>query len=203
MSAAPGAWPAVLVDGRVRLRPLRRRDRPVWSRVRAENASWLERWEATSPLPPVGPPPSFRRYVADLGREARAGRALPFAIDYDGALVGQLTVAPIIHGALCAGSVGYWVARAVAGRGIAPTAVALAADHCWTVAGLHRVEIAIRPENGPSLRVVAKLGFREEGLRPRYLHIGGDWRDHRVFALTAEEVPGGLVRRWHDLRGAV
>ena len=36
-----------------------------------------------------------------------------------------------------------------------------------------------------------KLGFREEGLRPRYLHIDGAWRDHLVFALTAEEVPEG------------
>lgn len=199
----PGAWPAVLADGTIRLRPLRRRDRAAWFLLRAENVTWLEEWEATSPLPAGGPPPSFGRYVADLGREGRAGRALPFAIEYDGALVGQLTVAPIAYGAMCAGSIGYWVARAVAGRGIAPTAVALAVDHCWTEAALHRVEVAIRPENGPSLRVVAKLGFREEGIRPRYLHIRGAWRDHRVFALTPEEVPGGLLRRWHAARDVV
>ena len=41
--------------------------------------------------------------------------------------------------------------------------------------------------------MVEKLGFREEGLRPRYLHIDGAWRDHLVFALTAEEVPEGLL----------
>jgi ribosomal-protein-alanine N-acetyltransferase len=44
--------------------------------------------------------------------------------------------------------------------------------------------------------VVEKLGFREEGIRPRYLHIDGGWRDHLVFALTADEVPEGLLRRW-------
>ena len=44
--------------------------------------------------------------------------------------------------------------------------------------------------------MVAKLGFRPEGLRPRYLHIDGDWRDHLVFALNAEEVPGGLLPRY-------
>ena len=49
---------------------------------------------------------------------------------------------------------------------------------------------------------MAKLGFRPEGLRPRYLHIDGDWRDHLVFALNAEEVPEGLLRRWENLRGA-
>jgi ribosomal-protein-alanine N-acetyltransferase len=48
--------------------------------------------------------------------------------------------------------------------------------------------------------VVAKLGFRPEGLRPRYLHIDGDWRDHLVFALNAEEVPEGLLQRWDNLR---
>jgi ribosomal-protein-alanine N-acetyltransferase len=65
---------------------------------------------------------------------------------------------------------------------------------------LHRIEIAIRPENEKSLRVVEKLGFRPEGLRPRYLHIDGDWRDHLVFALNAEELPGGMMRRWEGLR---
>jgi ribosomal-protein-alanine N-acetyltransferase len=59
-----------------------------------------------------------------------------------------------------------------------------------------RIEIAIRPENTKSLRVVEKLQFRPEGIRPRYLHIDGDWRDHLVFALNSEEVPEGLLRRW-------
>jgi [ribosomal protein S5]-alanine N-acetyltransferase len=58
------------------------------------------------------------------------------------------------------------------------------------------MEINIRPENAASLRVVEKLGFRDEGLRPRYLHINGAWADHRSFALTTEEVPEGLLTRW-------
>ena len=84
----------------------------------------------------------------------------------------------------------------MAGRGVMPTAVAMAFDHLVGTVGLHRVEVNIRPENAASRRVVEKLGFREEGLRPRYLHIDGDWRDHVVYALTAEEVPGGLLARW-------
>ena len=54
----------------------------------------------------------------------------------------------------------------------------------------------MRPENTASLRVVDKLGFRDEGIRRRFLHIAGDWRDHRTFALTAEEVPDGVLNRW-------
>ena len=97
-------------------------------------------------------------------------------------------------------TLGYWVDQARAGRGIVPTAVALATDHCFSALGLHRMEINIRPENGPSLRVVEKLGFRDEGLRLRYLHIDGEWADHRSFALTAEEVPEGLLNRWNSRR---
>ena len=61
--------------------------------------------------------------------------------------------------------------------------------------GLHRIEVAIRPENTSSLRVVEKLGIKEIGYAPRYLHIDGDWRDHKLFAITREEVPLGLLHR--------
>jgi ribosomal-protein-alanine N-acetyltransferase len=60
------------------------------------------------------------------------------------------------------------------------------------------MEICIRPENGPSLRVVEKLGFRYEGLRRRYIHINGEWRDHFCFALVTEELDVGVLRRWLD-----
>ena len=134
--------------------------------------------------------------IRDLNRQAREGRSLPFVVTYDGELVGQLTVSGITWGSACWAQIGYWVDRDHAGRGIIPTAVALASDHCLFTMGLHRIEIAIRPENTASLRVVEKLAFRAERRAPRYLHIDGDWRDHLIFALTAEEVPGGLLRRW-------
>jgi [ribosomal protein S5]-alanine N-acetyltransferase len=69
-------------------------------------------------------------------------------------------------------------------------------DHCFFALGMHRLEVNIRPENVASLRVVEKLGFRPEGVRRRYLHIDGAWRDHATFALTPEDVPGGLLTRW-------
>ena len=117
-------------------------------------------------------------------------------------LVGQLTVSSITWGSLRSANIGYWVDEACAGRGITPTAVALAVDHCFGPAALHRVEVCIRPENAASLRVVHKLGFRPEGLRRAYLHIDGAWRDHEAFALTAEDVPEGLLNRWHVTRSS-
>jgi len=121
---------------------------------------------------------------------------MPFAVTYEDRLVGQLTVANIVWGSACSATIGYWVDRAVAGRGVMPTAVALVTDHCFRTVGLHRIEINIRPENAASLRVVEKLGFRYEGVRVRLLHIHGSWADHRSFALTAEEVPEGVLARW-------
>ena len=189
-----------LADGEVLLRPLRLRDERAWHQLRNANARWLDPWEATSPVPLTGQPPTFGQYLRALRSEARRGQSLPFAVEYRGRLAGRLTVSQITYGALRSASIGYWVGEEFAGRGITPTAVALATDHCFRALGLHRIEINIRPENAPSLRVVAKLGFRDEGLRERYLHIAGRWADHRTFALTAEEVPGGLLARWHAVR---
>jgi len=188
-------WPVELADGNVGLRPLRYRDARQWRRLREVNAAWLDPWEATSPDPLV-PPMQYSQLVRSMSAEARAGRALPFTVTYRGEMVGQLSVAGIGWGSLRSAHIGYWLGRHVAGRGITPTAVALAADHCFFAMALHRVEVNIRPENAASLRVVEKLGFRDEGLRLRYLHIDGQWRDHRTFALTVEDVPQGLLARW-------
>lgn len=188
----PAGWPAHLREGSVQLRPLRLRDARAWRQVRAANAKWLDPWEATSPEAGTAPP-SFRQMVTSMNRQARAGRMLPFAVVHTDLFVGQLTVGGITWGSLRSAHIGYWVDERVAGRGIIPTAVALSIDHCFFTLGLHRIEVNIRPENRASMRVVAKLGLRDEGLRERYLHIDGAWRDHRTFALTVDEVPAGVL----------
>ncbi len=199
MSGRTGhGWPVVLTEGEVTLRPMRRGDGRLWRAVRSANADWLAPWEATHP-DPAGRPPTYRQMVRSFNREARAGRMLPWAVELAGTLVGQVSVSAITWGSLRSGQVGYWVDRRVAGRGVIPTAVALAADYCFFTVGLHRIEVNIRPENRASLRVVDKLGFRPEGLRRRYLHIDGAWRDHATFALTVEEVGEGLLPRWRSL----
>ena len=169
--------------------------------MRAANAAWLAPWEATPPEGSRGEA-SFGEMQRWMRAEARAGRMLPFVVTYDDRLAGQLTVAGIAMGSMRSAQIGYWIDVRAAGRGVTPTAVALATDHCFRVLGLHRIEINIRPENYASLRVVEKLGFRDEGIRERLLHIDGGWRDHRSFALTAEEVPEGLLARWRRRRAA-
>jgi ribosomal-protein-alanine N-acetyltransferase len=201
-------WPASLEDGRVGLRPLRMRDAAAWSEVRTRNEAWLRPWEGR----PESQQPAtwaerhstvvFTTMLRNVRKESRAGRTLPFAVTYDGRLAGQVTASNIVRGAFDSASVGYWVDGAIAGRGVLPTALAMLVDHCFQTVGLHRIEANIRPENTASRRVVEKLGFREEALHLRYLFIDGAWRDHLSFAVTREDVPEGMLRRWHAVRAA-
>ena len=191
----PTAIPT-LREGAVTLRPIRLRDARILERELMANRSWLRTWEATSPYAPM----SFdtRASIRSLLAHSRTGSGLPFLVEYNGELAGQLNVSSITWGSLSSASIGYWVGEEFAGRSITPIAVALATDYCFAQLGLHRMEICIRPENAPSLRVVEKLGFRYEGLRRRFIHINGAWRDHFAFGLVAEEVRGGVLRRWQD-----
>lgn len=185
-----------LTDGDITVRGVRVRDARKLERELMGNRSWLRKWEATSP----GMMTNFdvRSSIRWLLANARAGAGLPFVIEYQGEIAGQLNVSSITRGSVSMATIGYWVAERFAGKGLTPTAVALVTDYCFYELGLHRMEICIRPENEPSLRVVEKLGFRYEGLRRRFIHIDGDWRDHFCFALVVEELPVGVLRRWKD-----
>ena len=198
-------WPATLnepdlLDAPVVLRPVRVSDARTWREIRVRNASWLRPWEPSNPetplvRSPIGP---YVSMVRTMRREARQGVALPWVVSYGGEFAGQLTVGSIVWGSSRSGQIGYWVDEAYAGRGIIPTALAMAVDHCFRVMGMHRLEASIRPENVASRRVVEKLGFRDEGVRVRQLHINGAWRDHICYAITAEEVPTGILPRWRS-----
>lgn len=179
-----GHWAGSLV----RLRPLRSRaDRKEFLALREQNADWTRPWDSTSPHTPARRM-SFAQMVRQHDREARDGLGLPFAVEVNGALAGQMHLFSIVHGALMSGAAGYWIAKHLAGQGITPFALAMLIDHAFGDCNLHRVEVNIRPDNPASLRVVAKLGMRDEGVRKAYLHINGEWHDHRTFALTVEDL---------------
>lgn len=188
-----------LAHDSVSVRVVRIKDAKRLEQLILGNREWLRPWEATSP----DSANSFdiKGQVRGLLRQMDNQTGLPFVIELEGVVVGQLNVANILYGSVSSAVIGYWVAPEVAGKGITTTAVALVADYLMNAVGLHRVEIAIRPENLASLRVVEKLGFRYEGYLQRYIHINGAWRDHYLFALTYEDVPGGILTRW--INGAV
>ena len=184
----------VLTQGDISLRIVRTKDAKTIEGLVLGNREWLRPWEATNPYGPNSF--DFKSQIRALLRQLERSEGMPFVILYQGEIVGQLNVANILHGSVSSCVIGYWIAPEVAGKGITPTAVALAMDYMFNAVGIHRVEIDIRPENGASIRVVQKLGLRYEGLKKNYIHINGDWRDHYVFALTFEEVKDGVLNRW-------
>ncbi|GAW51164.1 MULTISPECIES: GNAT family N-acetyltransferase [unclassified Nocardioides] len=188
-------WPVWLSSEDVTVRPLAYSDARAWRESRRRNATWLRPWDATVPPGSDARPSTFRSLVWRLHKQARAGTTYPFAVEVDGHFAGQITVNNIVRGSAQFASIGYWLDREYAGRGVMPRAVAMVIDHCFVIAKLHRIEIAIRPENSNSLRVVEKLGLREIGYAPRFLHIDGSWRDHRIYAVTVDECPEGMLAR--------
>ena len=181
----------ILVNGDVKLRVAKMRDSKQLEKLILGNRPWLRPWEATNPEAPN----SFdvRVQLRGLLRQLDDQSGMPFVIEVQGRVQGQLNVANVMYGSVSSAVLGYWVSPEVAGKGVMPISVALVTDYLMDQVGLHRVEINVRPENTASLRVIQKLGFRYEGLKQRYIHINGDWRDHYVFAITKEELPAGLL----------
>ena len=178
----------------ITLRLLRLRDHKAWDRVRRENHEWLTPWEATRPeIESHIPLPSFREMVITGKREAKSLRTLSLGIwmkegKESERFVGQITLGGIIFGAHRGGYIGYWVDRRIANRGIITQAVIALTEYAFSELGLHRIEINMRPENSASQRVAEKAGYTFEGMRSRYLHIDGDWRDHMIFVRVNPEI---------------
>lgn len=191
MTVGPLRVPA----GVVRLRPVRMRDGVAWSRIRTAERGHLEPWEPSAGVDwaPRHSVSAWPPLCSSLRAEARAGRMLPYVIELDGRFCGQLTIGNVIRGALRSAWIGYWVSNTVTGGGVATGALALGVDHCFGPVQLHRVEATVRPENAASRAVLAKAGFREEGLLRRYLDVDGAWRDHLLLAITVEEVEGSVA----------
>lgn len=101
--------------------------------------------------------------------------------------LGKVALSGVHRSSFQSSFLGYWVDEASCNQGIATESVAAMLAFAFGPLGLHRVQAAIMPRNGPSLAVVRKLGFRLEGSAKRYLKIAGQWEDHEIFAMTAED----------------
>jgi ribosomal-protein-alanine N-acetyltransferase len=104
-----------------------------------------------------------------------------------GAIAGVFTISQIVRGAFQSAYLGYYAHQAHAGQGLMREAIEQVLDHAFNSLGLHRIEANIQPGNAPSIALARGAGFRLEGFSPRYLLIGGQWRDHERYAITADE----------------
>jgi ribosomal-protein-alanine N-acetyltransferase len=130
--------------------------------------------------------PAQRRALEALERERAAGTREQFGVFVEGRLVGYASLSQIFRGAFLNCYLGYAIDREFTGRGLATAAIGRAVEHAWSL-GLHRVQANVATTNEPSMRALRRNGFRHEGTALRYLHLGGAWTDHEMFARTVEE----------------
>ncbi len=110
------------------------------------------------------------------------------ACDADsGAIAGVFTISQIVRGAFQSAFLGYYASAEYAGRGYMSEGIRLVLDYAFGPLALHRLEANIQPANANSVALAKRAGFRLEGYSPRYLLIGGQWRDHERYALTVDE----------------
>lgn len=127
-------------------------------------------------------------YLAGIARVRAEGTLFQWAIaDRDSdALLGTVT----LYGwdrAHRRAEIGFLLGRAHWGRGLASDAVRTALAFAFSEMGLHRVEADVDPENGASLGLLARLGFREEGRLAERWFTFGTWKDSVLLGLLAPD----------------
>jgi ribosomal-protein-alanine N-acetyltransferase len=172
-------------DG-VRLRPHRSGDFAEWASLRARSRAFLQPWEPTWPSDDLTRS-AWRRRLSAYAHDMERGLAFPFLVfrQSDNVMVGGITLSNIRRGVAQMGSIGYWAGLPHTRQGHTLAAVNAVTRFSFSRLGLHRVEAACIPSNGPSRGVLLKAGFTQEGLARAYLRINGVWHDHLLFGMVS------------------
>jgi ribosomal-protein-alanine N-acetyltransferase len=170
----------------VSIRPLQVSDADTLAELYAENREFLAPFDPPRPEA-FATAAAQRRELGALEQERAADRLERFLILADGEAAGVISVSRITRGPFQNAGLGYWIAERLNGRGIATRAVGLVCEWGFGEAGFHRLEAATLVDNAASQTVLRRNRFLEIGLSPKYLFINGAWRDHVLFARTAED----------------
>jgi ribosomal-protein-alanine N-acetyltransferase len=128
-------------------------------------------------------PPSTSAAVRKFLTRPRGQRHATFLIFHGRDLVGVVNVSEIVGGSFHSAYLGYYAFVPFARTGLMRAGLARVISHAFTKLKLHRLEANIQPANTRSIKFAKSLGFRREGFSPRYLKIGGRWRDHQRWAI--------------------
>ena len=138
------------------------------------------------------PPDNATDFATQLNRPD--SEVLLICRNEDDALAGMASLGHIVFGNLRGAYLGYSAFVPFDGQGYMTEGLGLALHHAFGTLRLHRIEANVQPDNTRSIALVERLGFRREGYSPRYLKIGGRWRDHVRYAILADEF-GSPARR--------
>jgi ribosomal-protein-alanine N-acetyltransferase len=170
----------VSAASRVFLRPPTRPDQEEFISLMKASRAFHSPW-ATAPADEE----RFSAYLADARRADF--EAMLLCRTKDGAILGFFNLSQIVRRGFQSAYLGYAVGKPFAGQGYMREGLELVLRHAFVAMRLHRVEANIQPSNTSSLALARGAGFRREGFSPRYLKIGGRWRDHERWAILAEE----------------
>jgi ribosomal-protein-alanine N-acetyltransferase len=135
----------------------------------------------------VSPPRTRQQFLAYLERLRQPSQLGHFICLDDGELAGVINISEIVRGAFRSAYLGYYAFAPYNARGNMSAGLRLVIGRAFRIHRLHRLEANIQPWNRRSIALVKGMGFRLEGLSPRYLKISGRWRDHERWALTVED----------------
>jgi ribosomal-protein-alanine N-acetyltransferase len=169
--------------GRVFLRAPARTDRDEFISLMRASRAFHRPW-ATAPADDD----RFATYLADSLRSDF--EAMLVCRSSDLAILGFFNLSQISRGSLQSAYLGYAVGKLYSGQGYMRDGIQLVLRHAFMTLRLHRVEANIQPGNRASIALAEGAGFRREGFSPRYLKIGGRWRDHERWAILADEWRG-------------
>jgi ribosomal-protein-alanine N-acetyltransferase len=165
---------------RVFLRPPARADQEEFIGLMRASRAFHNPWASA--------PTDGERFAAYLADARRADfEAMLLCRAEDGAILGFFNLSQIVRRGFQSAYLGYAVGKPFASQGYMREGLELVLRHAFGDMRLHRVEANIQPNNTSSLALVRGAGFRREGFSPRYLKIGGRWRDHERWAILAEE----------------
>jgi ribosomal-protein-alanine N-acetyltransferase len=102
-----------------------------------------------------------------------------------GEMVGVFNITNMVMGPFCSAFLGYYAFAGHERQGLMAEGLQALLRHAFGPLKLHRLEANIQPGNTPSIALVRRCGFALEGYSPRYLKIGGRWRDHERWAIVA------------------
>jgi ribosomal-protein-alanine N-acetyltransferase len=184
----PGGQQPVIRGQGIYLRYPRIGDYLAWARLRGESREFLTPWEpvwADDELTRG----AFRRRIKRYQKETRQDSAYVFFVlrQSDDAILGGCTLSNVRRGVTQCCTLGYWIGAKFARQGYMTNAVKALVPFVFKTLGLHRIEAACLVDNEASKSLLARTGFRQEGLARRYLLINGQWADHLLFALLKEE----------------
>jgi [ribosomal protein S5]-alanine N-acetyltransferase len=136
--------------------------------------------------PWTSPPASPAQFRAYLDRVAQPGQAAWLVCRRDDdRIAGMINISNIVLGSFRSGYLGYCAFAGHEGQGLMREGLEAVVRHAFRSLKLHRLEANIQPENAKSIALVTACGFSREGHSPRYLKIGGRWRDHERWAILA------------------